>query len=99
MNDIFLDERIKDACRRYRVKRLFVFGSHASNHATDSSDVDLLVEFDRQGFEGAFDQYMDFKEEMESIFGTTIDLITGKRYRNPIFRNMVEQNKKLIYAA
>jgi hypothetical protein len=49
--------------------------------------------------EGAFNQFMGFKERMEAILERPVDLITGKRFRNPYFQQAVEEQKKLIYAA
>ncbi|MEO0510650.1 MAG: nucleotidyltransferase domain-containing protein [Verrucomicrobiota bacterium] len=38
-------------CKAHHVKRIHVFGSHTSGTATSRSDVDLLVKFDRDGYE------------------------------------------------
>lgn len=94
-----ISKQIKATCLECSVRQLYVFGSVAKGQATETSDVDLLVEFEREGTEGAFDQFMGFKERMEAILGRPVDLITGKRFRNPYFQQAVEEEKKLIYAA
>jgi predicted nucleotidyltransferase len=88
-----------DICKRYNVKELYLFGSAASGSLEESVDVDLLVTFERDGFSGAFDQFMGFKEAMEELFGKPVDLITSKRFRNPVFYEEIESTKELIYAA
>ena len=42
-----LQEHRDELTQQYGVKSLALFGSVARNDATDSSDVDLLVDFDR----------------------------------------------------
>ena len=46
----------------------------------------MLVEFDRDGYTGAFDQFMGLKEALERILGKPVDLITAKQFRNPLFQ-------------
>ena len=92
------DQRIIDACQRYRVRELHLFGS--AKYGFDSAnDVDLLVIFDRDGYQGAFDQFMGLKESLEEILGKRVDLVTAKKFRNPLFQEEVENSKELIYAA
>ena len=96
--DIYRAE-IVQACKEFRVKELHVFGSVLEKSLSEARDVDLIVEFDREGYEGAFDQFMGFKEKMESILGRPVDLITQKRFRNPLFQEEVDRQKEAIYAA
>jgi hypothetical protein len=44
--------------KRFRVKSISLFGSHARGDAGPESDVDLMVEFDGPA---TFDGYMDLK--------------------------------------
>jgi predicted nucleotidyltransferase len=97
--DNTVEKSIADACREFSVSQLYLFGSLARGEAHEESDVDLLVEFKRDGVAGAFDQFMGFKERMESILGRPVDIITAKRFRNPYFQQAVEAEKQLIYAA
>lgn len=91
--------QIEAACREFSVRALYVFGSFATGEAKPDSDLDLLVEFERDGVDGAFDQFMGFKERMEAICGRPVDLVTNKRFRNPYFEQSVEAEKQLVYAA
>lgn len=97
--EIQTDPRVLDACKRFNVKTLHVFGSVASGSFGARSDVDFLVEFDRDGYEGAFDQFMGLKEDLEFILGRPVDLLTGTRFRNPIFREEIERTKRPVYVA
>ena len=99
INSLLKNQKVIDACKRYRVRELHLFGSALSGDLNNSHDIDLLVMFDREGFEGAFDQFMGFKELLEEILGKPIDLITDKKFRNPIFQEQLVSTKELIYAA
>ncbi len=57
--------------RRLGVRRLGLFGSAARDEATDSSDLDFLVELDPK----SFDTYMDVREYLERLFARRIDLV------------------------
>ena len=89
---------IRSLCKRYNVKQLFAFGSINRKDFTESSDIDFMVEFNRAGIKGSFDQYFGFKEALEDLLGREVDLICRRSIRNPIFRQEVESSKKEIYA-
>jgi predicted nucleotidyltransferase len=97
MIDLVNKQNLQDACKAFRVKSLHVFGSFASGAATDESD--LLVEFERESYSGAFDQLMDFKEQMENLFQRPVDVIVNRPFRNPHFQEEVNRTKQLVYAA
>jgi predicted nucleotidyltransferase len=40
---------------------------------------------------------MDFKEQLEALFGRSVDLVENQAIRNPIFRRIVDREKQLIY--
>lgn len=94
--DKYLPE-IRAACHNFKIKRLFIFGSALSNDFTKDSDIDLLVEFERYGIKGSFDQYFNFKEALEKILGRKVDLLCRKSISNPILKKEVESAKKELY--
>lgn len=59
----------------FPIKRLAVFGSVARDEAEESSDVDILVEFEPEARVGLF-EFMDVKESLEQILGCRVDLAT-----------------------
>lgn len=92
-------KELEKACKDFQVKELYVFGSVVSEEISQHSDLDFLVVFNRSGFEGAFDQYMGFKERLEKIYEKPVDLIHLKKFRNHIFEEEVQKSKTLLYAA
>ncbi len=61
----------QDELRRLGVRRLGLFGSAARGEATDSSDLDFLVDFECK----SFDAYMDLKALLERVFDRRVDLV------------------------
>lgn len=86
-------------CRRYRVDRLYLFGSAASGcFDSQRSDLDFLVSFvDREPTGEYADRYLDFAEGLERLLGRPVDLLTEQSIRNPYFRREVESTRQLIY--
>ena len=73
---------------RFSVKALSIFGSAARDEATDKSDVDVLVVFDRKA---TFDLFMDLKFYLEELLGTGVDLVTDKALRPQVRRAIEEE--------
>ena len=90
---------LAELCRRYRVERLYLFGSAAAGRfRPPSSDLDFIVEMaDRRPNAAYADRYLAFAEELERLFGRPVDLITEQSIRNPYFRREVEATRQLIY--
>lgn len=92
-------EQVADMCVRYRVKHLGIFGSAVTDKFNETSDLDVSVVFEREGFTGSFERYMGLKEELEELFGRPVDLVTVDRIRNPVFAREVQETEEVIYAA
>lgn len=90
-------EAIIRLCDQHNVKELYLFGSVLTHSFNDSSDVDVLVQFNEIDLNRYFDNYMDFKEGLEKVLSRSVDVIENQAIRNPIFRKIVDRDKKLIY--
>lgn len=64
---------IKDIACKYPIKKISLFGSYADNTATDSSDIDLLIEFLSSNV-SLFTLY-NIKNEIEEKLQKKVDLI------------------------
>ncbi len=73
--------------RRFAVRSLALFGSHARDEARPDSDVDLLVEFVG---EPTWSGYMGLIEYLEALFGVPVDLATAGSLK-PRLRPYVER--------
>lgn len=90
-------DSIKNLCDKHKVKELYIFGSVLTDRFNEGSDIDILIQFDDIELNDYFDNYMDFKEELESLLKYPVDLVENQAIKNPIFRQIVDRDKKLIY--
>jgi len=88
---------IKNICSRYKVSKLFVFGSVLTNRFNEESDVDFIVDFDNVTLPEYADNYFDLKSELEKILNRKVDLLEEKAIRNPFLRKSIDSSKVLVY--
>lgn len=88
-------QRIFALCKKHKVHKLFVFGSILTNHFTDKSDVDMVVDFEPQDLMDYADNYFELKYSLQDLLGREVDLLEEKAIRNPILRRNVD-NTKLV---
>ena len=89
-------EKIKKFCKRYNIKKMSLFGSALRNELTSDSDIDILVEFDKENIPSYFDLYEMEQELSQYINGREVDIRTPddlSRY----FRKEVMQTAEVLY--
>jgi len=84
-------------CKLHKVKELYVFGSILTSKFNRDSDIDMLVQFENIDILEYADNYFDFKEKLEKLLGREIDLLENQAIRNPIFRKILDRDKKIVY--
>ena len=89
--------KINQLCIDHNVEQLYAFGSILTDKFNNKSDIDLLVQFASVDLKDYFDNYMDFKEKVESLFNRPVDIIENQAVKNPIFRKVLDREKRLIY--
>lgn len=90
-------ERLRLLCQQHKVGHLFVFGSVLSNRFGADSDIDLIVDFNDINLLEYADNYFSLKEELEKLFNRKVDLLEAQAIRNPIFKESIEKQKRLVY--
>jgi uncharacterized protein len=70
---------------KYGVTRLGVFGSVAREQATESSDVDIVVEMPPDLF-----QMVHMKADLEKLLGVPVDLIRLHKHMNVFLKNRID---------
>ncbi len=90
-------EPLKRLCDIYNVDKMYLFGSALTPDFTDKSDLDFLVRFKPIELSGYFENYMDFKESLESLFNREVDLLEEQTLKNPILIRSINKSKELIY--
>ncbi|RPD51045.1 nucleotidyltransferase family protein [Paracnuella aquatica] len=90
-------QTINDLCRKHKVKRLYAFGSVLTDKFSETSDIDLVVDFDDVDLKLYADNYFSLKFALEDTLRRSVDLLEGKAVKNPYFKKAVEQQRQLIY--
>jgi predicted nucleotidyltransferase len=91
-------QEIAALCRTHRVRALWVFGS-ATTDAWDSetSDIDFLVDLGEYE-SGVADRFLDLADDLESIVGRSIDLVTVAGLAgNPPMERRVHAQRVMLY--
>jgi predicted nucleotidyltransferase len=86
---------IEKFCRAHHIVKMALFGSVLSDHFSETSDVDILVEFDPKHVPGLF-EIVDMKDELSKNIGREVDLRTPEDI-SKFFRNEVIQQSYLLY--
>ena len=96
---------IRPIAEKYRLQTVFLFGSYARGEATESSDIDLLVDTSGSTIKGLFSLgalYCDLEEALQK----SIDLVTVSALEQQTtmlsevqFRETVKQERVKLYAA
>ncbi|MEA2045076.1 MAG: nucleotidyltransferase family protein [Euryarchaeota archaeon] len=81
-----LKEHEKKIRVRFDVKRIGIFGSYARGEQKETSDIDVLVEFEVP----TFDNFMDLIFYLEDLFDRKVDLVTTGGL-SPYIAPLVEQ--------
>ena len=81
--------------KKYGVKSAYLFGSYARGDATESSDVDILL---NAGSITTFDDFYDCHKSLEDELGTKVDLLTMDGI-NPRFYELIKPDRISLYAA
>ena len=69
-----LEEHEKEVMNRFDVRKIGIFGSYARGDEVETSDIDILVEFEKS----TFDNYFDLLFYLEKLFGKSVDLVTSR---------------------
>jgi len=89
--------QISELCDNHKVQALYLFGSVLTDKFNDTSDIDMLIQFNQVELLEYFDNYMDLKEKLEKVLNRPVDLIENQAIRNPIFRKIIDREKRLFY--
>ena len=92
---------LDEACSRYRVERLYVFGSLATGgFDSECSDIDFLAAFeDRAPTPEYAERFFGLERSLENIFKRPVDLLTVESLKRGGFRNRVSETRRLVYDA
>ena len=89
---------LEQLCRRYRVRRLDLFGSAATGQVfSEPSDLDFVVEFEPLPAGVYANTYFGLLEALQQLFDMPVDLVVESAIRNPYFLEAVEATRTPLY--
>lgn len=98
-----LTQRIVPVAKKYELRAVYLFGSYARNEATDTSDVDILIDRTGSRIKGMFDMGALYNDLCSEI-GKEIDLVTTQTLeqrstleRTPWFVENVKAEMRQVY--
>jgi len=76
LKDIILQTLVahKQQLAAYGVNQIGLFGSHLRNEATENSDIDLLVDLQKE--KKTFRNFLALNYYLEEVFGCKVELVT-----------------------
>jgi len=99
MSRIPIDKKkIAAFCRRWQISEFSLFGSVLREDFHADSDVDVLVSFRPQATWSLWDM-AEMQEELEQLFGRSVDLVEKDALRNPFRRHSILNTREVFYAA
>jgi len=85
-------ECIAPICKKYPIRKAYLFGSYARGNATEKSDVDLRIEGDIKSFFMLGGIY----SELSDALGTELDLLS-RLPDSEAFKENLKKDEVLLY--
>ena len=85
-------ECIAPICKKYPIRKAYLFGSYARGNATEKSDVDLRIEGDIKSFFMLGGIY----SELSDALGTELDLLS-RLPESETFKENLKKDEVLLY--
>lgn len=92
-------DKIREFCDRWKISKLALFGSVLRDDFNNNSDIDIIVDFERNLRYGLFDLVV-MEDELKAIFNRDVDLVTRKgiaNSRNYLRRENILNSAQTIY--
>jgi predicted nucleotidyltransferase len=90
------NDAIRQLCDRWKIERLSLFGSVLRDDFGPQSDVDILVSFQADSEWSLWD-WIEMKEEMQTLFGRDVDVFEESGLTNPFRRRRILETREVIY--
>ncbi|ADG13254.1 DNA polymerase beta domain protein region [Methanocaldococcus infernus ME] len=84
----------KSELKKFGVKRIGLFGSYARDEQKETSDIDILVEFEEG--QATYDNYINLIPYLENLFNKKVDVITIEGLKSIRIKEIKEDIKKRV---
>lgn len=98
MNDVTRNTiipKIREYFKNQPIIRAWIFGSFSRGDETETSDIDILVDFDNNAHVGLF-KYAGIYGDLKELLGREVDLVKNGTLK-PFAVDTVNRDKILIY--
>lgn len=89
------EDKIREFCKKHHIRSLALFGSVLRDDFRPTSDVDVLVEFEK-GYTPGYFGLFGMQEELSAILGRKVDLRTPQELSR-YFRDEVLAEREVYY--
>lgn len=76
------------------VNKVWLFGSYARDEADDTSDIDVLVDIEKDAMIGL--KYFSWRQELEELLSKKIDIVS-EGWENKHVKPFIDRDKMVIY--
>lgn len=91
-------QQLRHLCHRHKVNKLYIFGSVLTPRFSETSDIDILVNFSTEIDHNIYaDNFLEFYNSLKLLFGREVDLVDETAIRNPFFKEELKETRHLIY--
>ena len=90
---------IQKLCLQHHVRSLYAFGSVLQDGLKESSDIDMIVEFQPLELKHYANNYYQLKFSLQQVLNRPVDLLENQAIKNPYFRKEIEKKKQPVYVA
>ena len=84
----YLTNHKDEFATKYQISKLALFGSFAKGENREGSDIDIAIDTKVSDY---FLLY-DFKESLESAFGTKVDIVRLREKMNPSLKRQIQKD-------
>jgi len=82
----------KEMKERFAVKRIGAFGSFVRGEQKETSDIDLVVEFENP----TFDNFMDLAFYLEDLTGRSVDILTPEGINHIRIKEVADEIRRSV---
>ena len=83
----FLKEFKEENKNKYHIERIGVFGSVSRNEARENSDIDVVVELEKQDLF----EIIGIKQDLQTILHCPIDVVSYRYKMNSFLKNRIDE--------
>jgi predicted nucleotidyltransferase len=85
---VILKKYKNDNAEKYGINNIGLFGSYSKDDENDKSDIDIIIETT----EPDLFKLVHIKDELETLFHKTIDIVRKRETMNPYLKKHIEKD-------